>query len=223
MGRNKKHPVNLFKHIVVMMAMTGVISCLAVFGTTKLLIEPNLENVARIRAEAVVSRTINKALAEEFKEKDGDYELIIIKKDAAGTMDIVQADSIKINLLKTNLSVRMQEKFRQMDEERYEVPLGALFGSKVLSQVGPTVQIRIIPMTVSSMDFRSEFETQGINQTKYRIYIKHKCRVKVLAPFSSDVFELDGTIPIAEAVILGEVPHSYVQVPKEDILDVTEE
>ena len=78
-------------------------------------------------------------------------------------------------------------------------------------------------MTVSSMNFESEFETQGINQTKYRIYIEHKCKVKVLAPFSSKTFELKGSIPVAETVILGEVPHSFVQVPKEDILDVTEE
>ncbi|MDO5414337.1 MAG: sporulation protein YunB [Bacillota bacterium] len=223
MRRCKRRIKNVFKNACFVLAIFCAICSMTIFAAAKFLIEPNLENVARIRAEAVVSRTINKALAEEFAEKRENYDLIMIKKDASGTMDMVQADSMKINLLKTELSVRMQEKFKEMEEEHYEVPVGSLFGSKMFSQLGPSVLVRIIPMTVSSMDFRSEFETQGINQTKYRIYIEHKCRVRVLAPFSSETFDIRGTIPIAEAVILGEVPHSFVQVPKEDILDVTEE
>lgn len=223
MSRYKRRSAGFLKQIAAILLVSCAVCILAVLCIAKFLIEPNLEDVARIRAEAVVSRTINQALAEEFAGNDKGMDLIIIKKDGSGGMDMVQADSIKINLLKTELSVRMQEKFKKLKEERYAVPAGALFGSKVFSQMGPDVEIRIVPMTVSSMDFRSEFETQGINQTKYRIYIEHKCRVKVLAPFSSKVFELGGTIPIAEAVILGDVPRSYVQVPKEDILDVTEE
>ena len=50
-----------------------------------------------------------------------------------------------------------------------------------------------------------------------------ECRVKVLAPFSSRSFNTSTDVLIAETVILGEVPGSYVQVPKEDILDVTDE
>lgn len=223
MSRCKRQRSSFLKHAAVMLCVFLALCSLGIVCMAKFLIEPNLEAVARVRAEAVVSRTINEALAEEFAESGMGSDLIIIRKDEKGVMDMVQADSIKINLLKTELSVRMQEKFRVLEEERYEVPAGALFGSKVLSQMGPDVVVRIVPMTVSSMDFRSEFETQGINQTKYRIYIKHKCRVRVLAPFSDKMFELGGTIPVAEAVILGEVPHSFVQVPKEDILDVTEE
>ena len=39
-------------------------------------------------------------------------------------------------------------------------------GSKFLSQTGPYVNLSIVPMSVSSMDFKTEFESQGINQTK---------------------------------------------------------
>ena len=222
MSRCKRRSVSLLKQAVTIAALLCALCCLAVLIAAKFLIEPNLENVARLRAEAVVSRTINKALAEALDEKGEGYELIIVKKDSSGAMDLVQADTMKMNLLKTDISARLQESFKEI-EEHYEVPVGSLLGSQVFSQLGPAVDVKIIPMTVSSMDFKSELETQGINQTKYRIYIEHKCRVRVLAPFSSENFELSGTIPVAEAVILGEVPRSYVQVPKEDILDVTEE
>ena len=136
---------------------------------------------------------------------------------------MVQADSMKINMLMAELSVKLQEYFQSMERERYSVPLGSLAGSKMFSQIGPSVEVGIIPMSVSSMDFRTEFESAGINQTKYKIYIELDCRIRALAPFSSDMFNTTSTILVAEAVILGDVPNSYVEVPKEDILDVIDE
>ena len=109
-----------------------------------------------------------------------------------------------------------------MDEEPLQVPLGALMGSKMLSQTGPCADVVIKPVSVISTDFRTEFDSKAINQTKYKIYIVLKCRVKVMAPFSSRTFDTSSKILLAETVILGDVPDSFVQVPKDDILDVTE-
>lgn len=134
---------------------------------------------------------------------------------------MVQADTKAINLLITEISKELQEEYRNMKEDVIMVPAGALLGSKIFSQTGPKVKMKVIPLSVSGMDFKTEFETQGINQTKYKVYIKLKSQVKVLAPFSSETINMASTILLAEAVILGKVPDSYVQVPKEDILDVT--
>lgn len=132
---------------------------------------------------------------------------------------MVQADSAKINLLMSQISARLQESFQNMKKEEFSVPAGALLGSRFLSQTGPQVGITVIPLSVSAMDFKTEFETQGINQTKYKIYIVLTCRIKMAAPFSTRVFKTNSTILIAEAVILGKVPDSYVVVPQDDILD----
>lgn len=213
---------NTFCRVIAVSAIVAGLCITGIFAAAALLIEPNLEDVAGIRAEAVVSRTINKAMAEQFAQSAAD-ELIIIKKDESGSVDMVQADSMKINMLMADLSVKLQEHFKNMEKEHYEVPLGSLLGSKVFSQMGPSVEVSIIPLSISSMDFRTEFESQGINQTKYKIYIELDCRIRVLAPFSSNMFDTSSTILVAEAVILGEVPNSYVEVPKEDILDVIDE
>ena len=201
----------------------GLFFCAATFLLVILVVEPNLDDVAGIRAEVVVSRTINKALAEQFRENGDGNELFTVQNGEDGTLEMVQADSRAINIFMSELSFNIQEAFQEMKTERYPVPVGALLGSKFLSQTGPQVALSIIPMSVSSMDFRTEFEAQGINQTKYKIYIELTCRIKVIAPFSSAEFDTANTVLIAEAVILGDVPNSYVQVPEEDILDVTGE
>ena len=197
--------------------------CIGTMLLMKLVVEPNLEDVSKIRAEVLVSRTVNRALAEQFQEEEKKKDLFTVKTGEDGTMEMVQANSIEINILMSQLSINLQEAFQEMEREPLKVPVGSLLGSKIFSQTGPGVNLSIIPLSVSSMDFRTEFETQGINQTKYKIYIVLSCRVKVLAPFSSKTFQTTSTVLIGEAVILGQVPNSYVEVPKEDILDVTDE
>ena len=218
-GHDRSRMWKIFMAIII----TMFVMCIGVFLLTTIVVEPNMEDIAEIRAEVLVSRTINKALTEQFGQEHMQKDLFTIKSGEDGTMEVVQANSIEINVLMSQLSINLQEAIQNMKREEFDVPVGSLLGSKILSQTGPEVAISIIPMSISSMDFKTEFETQGINQTKYKIYIVLGCRVKVLAPFASGTFTTENTVLIAEAVILGEVPNSYVEVPKEDILDVTDE
>lgn len=209
------------KFIAGVFCMAAILALCAAAVYIKTVIEPNLDEISRIRAEAIVSRTITKAIAEQFTEQDEKMELFQISRGADGVMEVVQADSMAINRLMIQLSLHLQEHFKVMKAESFEVPTGTLLGSKILSQAGPSAQIDVLPLSVSSMDFQTEFEEQGINQTKYKIYLVICCRVRIVAPFSSETLNVTSTVPVAEAVILGRVPDSYVQVPKEDILDVT--
>lgn len=194
----------------------------AAAAAVKIEIEPNMESVSRIKAEALVGRTISKVLVAQFEKDTSQDELFTIINGEDGSIEMVQANSAAINIFMSKFSVNLQESFQNMGEEKAEVSVGALLGSKFLSQSGPYVDLSVIPMSVSSMDFKTEFESRGINQTKYKIYIVLECRVKVLAPFLSRTFATKNTVLVAETVILGRVPDSFVQVPKEDILDVTD-
>ena len=63
--------------------------------------------------------------------------------------------------------VELQDRYKNGEAGTdIEVPIGSLIGSKILSQSGPTVELTIIPVAVSKIDFITEFESQGINQTK---------------------------------------------------------
>ena len=210
------------RRLVLVPLVTAVVLFSAIFVYLQAVIDPNLEDISRMRAEVLVTRTINRALSELFQEQTVEEDLFLLKKDENGKTELVQANSIAINILLTQLALNLQEAFRTMDEEPLQVPLGALMGSKMLSQTGPCSDVVIKPVSVISTDFRTEFDSKAINQTKYKIYIVLKCRVKVMAPFSSRTFDTSSKILLAETVILGDVPDSFVQVPKDDILDVTE-
>lgn len=199
-----------------------MIICLLVAGhVMRDIIGPNMEETARIKAAAIVSRTVNRSLAEELEKRKKEGNLFTEQRNSKGELEMVQADSVKINLLMSQLAMNIQEEFSRSGRESFPVSFGTLIGSRVLSQSKPDMTITVVPLSVSSMDFRTEFETQGINQTKYKIYVILECRVKMLAPFSTEIFKVKNTVLVAETVILGTVPDSYVQVPKESILDAT--
>lgn len=210
------------KGVIFILLVSSVFFIMCVY-VIKEVIEPNLEEVSRMRAQVIVSKAINTALDEQFSQSDNGAEFFDIQRDEDGVMEMVTADSIAINKLIVEISLNIQELFKDMQSEYMYIPFGSLMGSKLLSQAGPQVKVNVVPISVTSSDFRTEFEEQGINQTKYMLYIILGCKIKVLCPFAYDTIETSTKVLIAEAVILGKVPSSYVQVPEEDILDVTEQ
>ena len=134
---------------------------------------------------------------------------------------MVQANTSLINKMVSSFAESLQKKYEAMDRKIVEISYGTLLGSKVLSQTGFGVEVKLLPLAVTKYDFETEFESQGINQTKYKIYIVLESSVQILQPFSKESVKVINKVLISEAVIVGDVPDSYVNVPKEDILDAT--
>ena len=223
MGRKRKQNKRRRKtRVLVLLLLFFVMTSVAVW-LIKAKIGPNLEEIGRLRAKVMVNQIVNKSVNDQLHESDEMQELLIRKTDEEGKTEILQANTQAMNLFITEVSKELQEEFAARPEDSYKVPLGVLLGDRFLSQTGPSVNIRIIPLSVGSTDFKTEFVSEGINQTKYKVYILLESQVKVLSPFSSEQLEVSTTVLVAEAVILGNVPGSYVYVPEEDILDVTQE
>lgn len=186
-------------------------------------IAPTIDDIAKIKANSMINQLANEALNEQFSKKRDATSLLTIITNNEGNIELVQANTNAINQLVTSLLKEMQKRYSAMEEQEVMVPLGSLLGNKILSETRPYITLKVLPISVSGMDFRTEFETQGINQTKYKVYAVFTSKTKVMAPLSKNIFEVSSSVLIAEAIILGKVPNSYVMVPKEDILDVTEE
>lgn len=232
MGRNQRRQLHntrcsvkcrSVKRIAAGFALTLLTLAVISVWCIKAKVEPNMEDIGRMRAKVMVSQIVNKAVNDQLYETGSMQELLIRETDDDGQMDLLRADTHAMNLLMTEISKELQEEFAARTADVYSVPAGALLGDRIFSQTGPYVELKIIPLNVTSMDFETEFESAGINQTKYRVYIDMTCDVKALAPFAAENFRVTTEVLVAEAVILGGVPDSYVNVPEEDILDVTTE
>ena len=66
--------------------------------------------------------------------------------------------------------------------------------------------------------FESEFRSAGINQTLHRVNLHLTATVRVVLPGESLSLTVEAEAPVAENVIVGDVPGAYTNVANEEDL-----
>ena len=61
----------------------------------------------------------------------------------------------------------------------------------------------------SSSEFRNQFETAGINQTRHQIILQIDVTISILLPGFTTATNVSSAVTVAETVIVGSVPESY--------------
>lgn len=181
----------------------------------------SIDAAAKAVAVNVVAIKINQSLKEGITNGELQGGLLHVERDSEGKVQYVEADSRLITRLVLAFSMKMNENYNLGDTEVVPMNLGILTGNKILSQLPLTVNVKVMPLSLTKFQCETEFETQAINQTRYKVYCTVTSNVQILAPFSRETAEINRKVLLAEAVIVGDVPENYVQVPQDDILDVT--
>ena len=166
-----------------------------------------------------VAMKINASLKEGIYSSELDGPLIHVERDENGNIKYLEPDSRLINKLVLEFMTEVNDTYNLDDTQAVKVNLGVITGSKILSQLPFTVKVKVQPLSLTRFQYETEFETQGINQTRYCVYCTINSQVRILAPFTDKVSEINRRVLLAEAIIVGDVPGNYVEVPKESILD----
>jgi len=173
-------------------------------------IRPTIITVAEAKAKHIAIEAINESVNEKIEEKNLSYdELIHLQKNNNGEITALQANIVKMNQLKSALSISIQEKIAQVGSTKANIPLGNIINSEMLAGWGPKVPVRLIPVGTTQINFKNNFHTAGINQTKHEIYLEIQAEVVVLFPTIRKSTEVTTSIPVAETIIVGTVPDSY--------------
>lgn len=78
--------------------------------------------------------------------------------------------------------------------------------------MGPNLNIKIETIGNLDTDLRSEFESQGINQTLHKMYLQIECNVIILTPYKTIEEKIINQVLLEEAVIIGITPETYLNV-----------
>ncbi|HWQ77279.1 MAG TPA: sporulation protein YunB [Anaerovoracaceae bacterium] len=216
--RGRKNTIKIKWFICLVLLLVLAAYC-AMFNER--IIRPNIAAIAELEVKSMITRTVNNAVRDQFLNDKEARELLTIKTDQEGNITYVESNTAAMNSLATELTRKVQSQYQWKEPTILSVPVGSIVGSQILSQIGPDVHLKVLPIGMSRVNFKTEFESMGINQTKYKIYLEMDSQARVLAPFTINNIEVQSTILVAEAVIVGEVPNAYISVPKEDALDST--
>ncbi|WP_077367891.1 sporulation protein YunB [Anaerosalibacter sp. Marseille-P3206] len=183
-------------------------------------IKPTILAVSEIRVKSVATQAINDSVSSKLFD-DIDYtDLIFVKYDETGRVVLMQANTILMNSMASEVANEVQNQMKKIAQSDIKIPLNNAFDIQIMTL--PSIKLKMIPQGAVSVDFATEFEESGINQTRHRIYLIVEAEIKMIVPLISENIKVTSNIPIAETIIVGEVPSQYVNVPKEGILNIVE-
>lgn len=171
-------------------------------------VSPTIKTLCDTRAKAIALKATNEAVMERLNEIEYD-NLIHFTTNEKGTITGLNADVIEMNKLSTEITTEVQKKLLDIEDTEIKIPIGSFLGLSVFSGYGPKITVKAIPTGNVSVDFKTEFMSEGINQTRHRIYLEIKTSVRMVAPFISDVVPFETNMTVAETVIVGDIPSSY--------------
>ncbi len=155
-----------------------------------------------------VNDTVNRIMAE------GDYSydhFVSIEKDNEGNVAAISANMSRINAVSSMILAEVVAAAENGVLD-IRVPIGNLLGSNILMGKGPEVLVEVITLTSSFIDIENEIISTGINQAKHKIILKIDVDVDILVPWDVLTTRVESNVLIAETVIVGKVPETYVDV-----------
>ena len=211
MHRRKKRG-SLLLRLPLALFLVTVLGFLLVSLFSRFVIRPVLLTAGISEAKAIATIAISDAVNAAASASDVNYnEILQLKTDASGNLKAITTDSGKINLIKSEMTEAILKNL-DVGLQKLELPLGNFISGELFSGRGPMLSFQILPIGSVETELSTLFTESGINQTKLQIILNVKAEVEILMPGSSVMSDVTTSICIAEAVIVGDVPHYYTQI-----------
>ncbi|MBA1335823.1 MAG: hypothetical protein HPY66_1451 [Firmicutes bacterium] len=206
------------KYILVALVLLMVLSFCWMFNNN---IRPLLMAMCEVKARVIATQAINEAVSTELTYKIRYDDLFIVKTNNDNRITMLQANTMVMNSIATETALNIQERLRTIGTRKVSIPLGSMLGSEIFANYGPRLNVEIVPVGTVAVDFATDFEQAGINQTRHKIYLIVKTQVQIIVPLVSNRVEVTSRVPVAETIIVGDIPHNYIYLPENGILSIT--
>ena len=199
-------PLNRGQRIKLLCLLLGV-ALMAFCLVLAFHLKNTLSSLAVTRVSNTVNRVVTAAVNDTVNSGEIQYDnLIHFEKDNEGKITALQTDMAEFNRLQADVLARMSE----VSTTELAIPIGTLSGVTLLAGRGPSLRIRMQFVGSSTAHFENEFTEAGINQTKHRIMLTVDVSVSILLPGVKAYTKVSNTFSVAETIIVGTVPDSYV-------------
>ena len=166
--------------------------------------------IAVADAKDVITAKVNDAVIQTLAEGDydGDY-FVTFQKSDVGEVSAISSNMAHIN----ELSSKVLDKLVGSTKENtvtIGIPTGNLTGASLLMGRGPKIPVKIVVLSSSRVEFNNSIVTAGINQTKHQINLHVTVDMEILVPWGTQSTEVGTDVLIADTVIVGKVPNTYL-------------
>ena len=192
--------------------LMAIILLLAVFLLLRDRYDRVIQSLAETRITNTTSDLTNDAIARQISEGDIRYDRIVyFEKDLDGRITALKTNMSEVNRLKTDILNIINDEILALDTMDLGIPLGSLILPQFFSGKGPQIPVHILSIRNSDAVFSSNFSQAGINQTIHQLTMVVSIDVAMLVLAKTSSFTVTSEVVVAETVIVGEVPQTFLQ------------
>lgn len=171
-----------------------------------------IRDLAQTSVINATSDLTNDAIAEQIENGSIQYDRIVyFEKDLNGRITALKTNIGEVNHLKTDILNIINGKILALDATDIGIPIGSLFLPELFSGKGPAIPVHILAIRNSEASFTSHFCQAGINQTLHQLIMEVNVDAAVLVLGETSTFSVSSQVVVAETVIVGEVPSTFIQ------------
>ena len=171
-----------------------------------------VQELAQTQVKNSTSDLTNDAIAKQIANGNVAYDrLIYFEKDLDGRITALKTNMSEVNRLKTDILNIINDEILALDTSDIGIPLGSLIFPEFLSGRGPVIPVHILSIRNSDASFESYFTDSGINQTLQKLTMNVSVDVAILVLGSTEIFTVSSQVVVAETIIVGQVPDTFLQ------------
>ena len=172
---------------------------------------PYVREAARVRVTNAASDWLVDAINAELRSGRIDFShMTYLEKDVNGNITAVRTNTAEMNCLKSEIMELLGEEMPELDAQELGVPIGSILLPDYFAGQGVRLPVRVVALSSSDASFSTTFESAGINQSIQRVVLNVRITLTVLSPAGTQEIDVDSDVIVAETIVVGTVPNSYV-------------
>ena len=189
-------------------ACTGVGLALLLIVSLNARLRPILLELALTQTSHRITAAIDEAVAAQAVAY---ADLVTLERSESGDIVALTSNMAHANLLRSQLLEATLAALDELETMKMDIPMGTIFGWDLLSGLGPDIHVRVLYTGTASAEFENAFSSAGINQTCHQIFFHVNAEITVLLPGGQYRTTVSTRVCVAETVIVGKVPDTYLQ------------
>ena len=178
-------------------------------------LHPVLTAAASSQAQNLMTQAIDAAVDNCLQQQGlSDADFITRERDGAGKVASMTSNTAANSRFKRQVVEAVARRLSALDSDELGVPLGTLTGQPLLSGAGPSVRVRVDSVGEVTADYENLFTSAGVNQTLHQVNLKILATVYLFLPGEVLPVSVSSTVCVAETVIVGETPDTYLNLEK---------
>lgn len=228
----KKHKVSKGKilFITLICVALGVFLMLRVINKR---FTPILLETAELEVSKFSTIVINKAIAQVLEDKINTDEIFNTVINDNGEIQTIDFNPIIVNQVLNVATSVVQNNLKLLEEGNLDtigiydidlpenrindmkkgiiakIPMGVLTKNSVLSNLGPSIAIRLHYIGDVTSNITTKITQYGINNALVEVGVKLQMTAQIILPFTTNKMSLECEIPLAIKMIQGKVPTYY--------------